>query len=475
MQGYQFAHMETWSRSGRAKQKDSTGKVRHNGQRGWTPEQILEEAERLPSAWEHVGLNREAPTVIPGTCSTFDELSEAHDEACNVKVSFPYTDRKTGKKKTRRRAVRKDSHTLYSAVFSLPITSEEAQRDPKMMQECLDVLDLALEFEKRRLEDAGGELAMGVVHLDEKHVHLHLYGLDRKRGSVNALHPGKAANDDFRARHGALSKSGTNLFEKSKRAYCDAMREWQDDLHREVFGRAGLLRYGPRRSRLSRQEYSQRKLEEEERATAKKAIGTASEMRKHLDAAAEAVAASEDNVVEEQNALQAERIALEEKRRRLDGQEDRLDAGLATVEAMAEELLEQREETDGRITTRQTKDAPQHPLWQQLRKRLGRAPQEVGRIGAIMFASLERVRMRAVHEGRIVARRDARAELSEQYSGIGAVHSFARKLIARLRSPEERRQANEELKQAAISASNDRARMDREQRRAAPGDELHGD
>ena len=65
---------------------------------------------------------------------------------------------------------------------------------------------------------------MAALHFDEAHVHIHVYGLDRQRGSVNGLHPGKAALDDFRERHGALSRTGTTLFQQSKREYCDAMR-----------------------------------------------------------------------------------------------------------------------------------------------------------------------------------------------------------------------------------------------------------
>ena len=336
------------------------------------------------------------------------------------------------------------------------------------------MLKLAFEFEKRRLEDAGGELAMGVIHLDEKHVHLHIYGLDRQRGSVNALHPGKAAHDAFRADHGALSKAGTNLFEKSKRAYCDAMREWQDDLHGEVFGRAGLLRYGPKRFRLSRPDYLRRKREEEERAEGQETIRTASAVRTSLTAAAEAVAAREENVLEEQDVLRAERAALAEKRRQLDEQGERLDAGLATVEAMAEGLLEHHVEDDGSDTIRWAPNAGKSIIWPELARRLNRAPQDVLRIGVALAGALRRAKAQATEAGREEARREARAELLEQFSGLGAVHAFARKLIARLRTHEERQQATEELKRAATTASNDRARIEREQRRPSSGGEQQG-
>ncbi len=42
-------------------------------------------------------------------------------------------------------------------------------------------------------------------------------------------------------------------------AYCDAMRAWQDDFYEAVFKVAGLMRYGPRRERLSTAEYKRAK------------------------------------------------------------------------------------------------------------------------------------------------------------------------------------------------------------------------
>ncbi|MDO5622435.1 MAG: hypothetical protein Q4G24_13300 [Paracoccus sp. (in: a-proteobacteria)] len=272
MQGYMFAHIETWSRQGGTKVSGTAQKYRRNRQRAWTAEEILDEAGREPWASEHVGENRREPEIWPGTCDSFDALRLAHEQAASVKLAFPYTDPKTGRKKTRRRALRKDAHTLYAAVFSLPVISAEALADPVKLAACRAVLQQAMAFERRCLEDAGGEFAMAALHLDEPYVHLHVYGLDRTRGSVNALHPGKAVNDAFRARHGALRRTGTTLADQARRAYCDAMREWQDDLHREVFADAGLMRFGPRRQRLSRAQYQQEKAAQEQAAAAQRVL-----------------------------------------------------------------------------------------------------------------------------------------------------------------------------------------------------------
>ena len=41
MEGYQFARMETFSRQGAPGKKQSGAKVRKNGQRAWTVEEVI--------------------------------------------------------------------------------------------------------------------------------------------------------------------------------------------------------------------------------------------------------------------------------------------------------------------------------------------------------------------------------------------------------------------------------------------------
>ena len=444
MQGYQFAHMETWSRKGVAKQNGNEKNVRRNGQRGWTAEQILDEAAREPWASEHVGRARRDPSVIAGTCKSFDELRDAHDAACKAKIAVPYTNPKTKKKGTRKKAVRVDTHTLYTAVISFPVTSVEALEDAEKMAECRRAIDLVIVFEKRRLEDAGGEFAMGVVHLDETYVHLHVYGLDRQRGSVNGLHPGKAALDDFRALHGAISRKGSDLFQRSRRAYCDAMREWQDDLHREALGKVGLCRYGPRRTRSTRGQWMQRKNEEEERAKARETISTLGKIRSAQVAADDAMAAREANVVEMKISLDADRTALAGKRKSIEEKGRRLDAGLAAVEGLAEDYLELRETDEGHRVVITPKAKESGSLWPELRERIRHAPNEVGRIGGMIGASLLRLRQETMEQAREGALARARQEVEERFPGLGAIHRFARDLIARLPS-KDRQEATERL------------------------------
>ncbi|WP_295536891.1 hypothetical protein [uncultured Thioclava sp.] len=220
------------------------------------------------------------PQIIAGTCGSFDELRVAHQRATNVTQSFPYSDPKTGAKTTRKRKLRKDAHTLYSSVCALPITSAEACADPALMNECRAVFSAFVAFEKDRIEAAGGEFALAVIHSDEAQIHVHLFALDRERGSVVDLHPGRAAFEDRRRHLRACGLERSLSRETGDQLYKDAMREWQDELYEAVSRHAGLLRFGPQRERLSRVEYRRRMVAREQNAMDEKRAAEARDIRK---------------------------------------------------------------------------------------------------------------------------------------------------------------------------------------------------
>nr|WP_319387966.1 hypothetical protein [uncultured Cohaesibacter sp.] len=272
MQGYQYGHIESYSRKGGQQKK------RANGDRAWTVDEVIDEAERKPGSCSHVEEPDTAPLILPGSCKNFDELRQAHNDACKVKQQVPYTIPKTGKKSVRTKALRVDKHTLYSSVISLPILSADAWAMPDLMNECMELFQQVVRFETDRLEEAGGQFAMAVVHRDEAHMHIHVYGVDPVRGEITWLHPGKAAVDNIR--RGAGWKKD-NVAEQG-RAYCDAMRQWQDDIYTSVFRDAGLMRYGPKRFRLPRAEYLQQMAAHEQLAVTRRDLP---EARKTIDEA----------------------------------------------------------------------------------------------------------------------------------------------------------------------------------------------
>ena len=317
MQGFQYGRVESYSRKGGQQKK------RANGDRAWTVDEVIAEAERKPGSCSHVEEPDPDPLIIPGSCKNFDELRQAHNDACKVKQQVPYTVPKTGQKSIRTEALRVDKHTLYSSVISLPILSADAWAMPDLMNECMELFHQVVRFEKDRLEAAGGQFAMAVVHRDEAHMHIHVYGIDPVRGEITWLHPGKAAVDNIR--RGAGWKKD-NVAEQD-RAYCDAMRQWQDDFYTSVFRDAGLMRYGPKRFRLPRAEYLQQMAAHEQLALMRRDLP---EARKTID---------EANSLQE--SIEAKRQELEKEKREF---EEHVTSKECKIQIAEEELFERQDE-----------------------------------------------------------------------------------------------------------------------------------
>ncbi|TLP42162.1 hypothetical protein FDK21_20230 [Cohaesibacter sp. CAU 1516] len=333
MEGYQFGHVESYSRKGGQRKK------RANGDVAWKVDEVIDEAERKPGACDHVEEPDTDPLIIAGTCASFDELRAAHDEACAVKLEVPYTDRKTGIETIRQKSIRKDAHTLYASVFSLPVLSADAWAEPQLMDECIDALKQAAEWEADRLRAAGGEFAMAVIHRDESHMHVHIYGIDRIRGTINWLHPGKAAVDRIRR---AKSWQDDEVSGQD-RAYCNAMRQWQDELHEDVSSLLGLTRIGPGRARLTQAEWKALKAAQKELAKTRRKLKEAKETIANAEHVQESIRA-EEKALEEYKATSEEEIA-NERAALIQGQEE-LSQGQAAL-ASEQVVLDQRAEKLG--------------------------------------------------------------------------------------------------------------------------------
>lgn len=263
MQGFQFARLEVFSIKGAPGAKSHKIGKRKNGERAWTAAQVMDEAERVALASEHIIPGRPGPELLPGASKDFAALRAAHAAAASVKETFAYT-KKDGTKQKRKRKLRADAATFYSSIYTLPIKAADALADPELAGMCRTVLSRAMAFETGRIMAFGGSVELGVIHWDEEFVHIHMLALDRKRGRVDHFHPGRVAKKAFHAEHrdakdrGAANKAGN-------KAYRDAMSGWQDDVFEAVSKRAGLLRYGPRRARLSRAGYKAAKVAAESR------------------------------------------------------------------------------------------------------------------------------------------------------------------------------------------------------------------
>ncbi|WP_146010378.1 hypothetical protein [Acidimangrovimonas sediminis] len=312
MKGYQYAHVETYAVKPANPNGPGGGQKRRNGDRKWSASDVMKEAEREALASQHVAEGGPPPELLAGDVDSFAELREAHSKAASKTESYVRTQRDGTKKKIRRK-LRSDAPTLYTCVVSLPVLTVDALREPELREDCHRIIRAAMDHERARIEAAGGKMMLGVIHWDEEHVHAHFYAIDPERGRVNHLHPGHAAKEAEVAR---LRDKGSKqeINRAGNRAYCDAMRRWQDDFHRNVFDEAGLLRLGPKARRLTRAEYNRQKEAKAQEAKDRKRQKELAATNAELDA---------------KNAALAQSLAAElERRERLDQRE----AGLKVKE-----------------------------------------------------------------------------------------------------------------------------------------------
>lgn len=232
--GFQFAHVETYSRSG-----GRSGKL--------TIAEIIAEARRSPEASLHV---ENPKTPIPVFGCDFDELVRRHDAIIN-QAQETLTN---GKK----RAVRKDTGSLFTCVLSHPATPDECRNDTDVKAAVEAWARDSVKWLHHDLETRGGTLETVIMHVDEAHVHLHAYGL-HSSGHADRLHPGKVSKK--RAMKAAVADGQEKKIANAMgdKAYVEAMRTWQDSYSTAVGLPHGLTRLGPARRRLSRAEWMMEK------------------------------------------------------------------------------------------------------------------------------------------------------------------------------------------------------------------------
>lgn len=206
----QFVHIECYSLT-------PPKKTRKNAAAKWSAGDILAEAARVPGACNHV-TEPLPPILVHGTTlkqiktELIDIQSNAHDAIG--------------------RRLRKDATVLLTGVASYPANGN----DYEMWKQ------LTVEWLRYRFSE---NLRAVVEHLDESHPHLHFFIVDPIAGNVKGLHPGFAA-----------AKGMANPVLQRK-AYTEAMRAFQDEYWGYVGGPTALARIGPRRRRLTRDEWAQ--------------------------------------------------------------------------------------------------------------------------------------------------------------------------------------------------------------------------
>lgn len=292
---FQFAHMESWSRSG-----GRGGKL--------TVAEIVAEARRDPAASLHVESPR-PPAHVYG-CG-LDDLEQRHDAV----VDAARETLANGKQ----RAIRKDTATLFTCILSHPATPDECRSDPEAKATVKAWAQDSVKWLRRDLEARGGTLESVVMHTDESHIHLHAYAL-HPSGHADRLHPGKLAKKDAvaAALDSGHDKKAANAI--GDKAYVESLRGWQDSYSQDVGLPHGLTRLGPARRRLSRAEWmaeqAAAKSVQQARTLAKAATdaaNTADDTRHQIleDAHKKALLAASEANRKLQTASRAEAIAKE--------------------------------------------------------------------------------------------------------------------------------------------------------------------
>lgn len=207
---YQFLHISSYSRIG-SKMKSGSHSVKT----------IVNEAVREIHSTPHIE-NPEAPKYIYG--KPLELLGERCEEWANSLQDA------AGKK------TRKDALCLLAGVMSAPAEIEPAAWE-KLRADTVGWLQ----------KKYGDRLHSVIEHTDEANPHLHFYIVPKPGERFDQVHDGKRAAAAIKNE----SKGSQN------KAYIGAMRGLLDDFHSEVGMPNGMLRYGPRRRRLSRDAWKQ--------------------------------------------------------------------------------------------------------------------------------------------------------------------------------------------------------------------------
>lgn len=217
MSGYQFGHVEGYARKGGVK-TDAKTKTKSTVMSGWD---IVDEAERKEGATPHIE-KPQPPILLFGVMPSV-AMKEAAEWAEQAKDA-------SGRK------LRVDGLCLSAGVISFPAEKEGWP----------EYRDLTLERLKKK---HGDRLRSAVEHTDEAYPHFHYYVVPKVGQRFDSIHEGYRAANEAKAK--GLKKGEQNA------AFKGAMREWQDDLHATCGVQFGLSRTGPRRQRLTREQWKE--------------------------------------------------------------------------------------------------------------------------------------------------------------------------------------------------------------------------
>lgn len=235
---YQFIHFEDYSIN-KAKKKTNREEKKakeeeasdyNNETKGRNLREVIAEAKRERGNCSHVE-NPEEPKILYGVdLDTVENLALSYHQNTKIKD-------KNGKEKK----LRKDANVILAGVISLNRDNFEIWNDYK--KDCIEYLKLKY----------GDKLKSVVEHTDEAHPHFHFYIIQNEGEVFDLIHDGKKAAMDVRSLNKTKGEQNT--------AYIKAMRKYQEDFFLNVASKYGLTKDGPKRKRLSREDYLKQKEE----------------------------------------------------------------------------------------------------------------------------------------------------------------------------------------------------------------------
>lgn len=370
--GFQFVHLETWSRK-----PDDKGR---------SAAFVFDEASRRPIASVHVP-SPSPPTVVYGV--DVEEVRAMHDAAAAAATT-------TAKGKPRK--IRLDQKTLHTVVASHPYTVAEVRADARKAAEVGEWERLTVAW---LVSQYGPALKSVVRHTDEKQWHVHAFVVPTHDRELRAqvYHPGVVAKRSVKAAGARSGEDGKALNKRADAAYKAAMRDWQDSYHQAVALPCGLTRLGPARRRLTREEW---KAEQAQATALKSAVARAMVLRRQrqayidrtkaeaaaIKAEAVRVKASADRLAGIGGAVRAVVDGIRESRVR-----DRIrrefarDLEAAKAAAAKAQAAADRERSSRRESERQAGDA--RYAARQSAARLAAAHHEIRRLSHALAAALD--------------------------------------------------------------------------------------
>jgi hypothetical protein len=209
---FQFVHVNSYSRQ-------LSKKATHQK---WNVQDVLNEVNRVEGCFAKEITNPIPPIHIYG--DPIENLQETIEVWAN------------GTKDTRNRKTRKDAVCLLAGVFSAP--------DGTPAEEWENIKSDAIKW---GLEKYGKRLRTVLEHVDEANPNCHFYVVPLPGEAFDTVHEGRTAVKQFIADGGDKKKSNG--------PYKEAMRSFQDGFYDAVGAPNGMARIGPKKRRLSRDQW----------------------------------------------------------------------------------------------------------------------------------------------------------------------------------------------------------------------------